>query len=222
MMVVLRDEVNPLTAEKRIRETLAQVPLGPDYSYKVGDEVENIVKTRWEMVRATIIAIILIYLVLVAATESLVRPVVIMTAVPFAVGGSVMALSLTGNTVSMPVYTGVLALCGLVVNMNIMLAFAINDRLRAGADEETAVLEGTQRRLRPILMTTLTGILGGAPMLLDRGAGSTLWAPFAGTLASGLAASTVFALILTPSVYLALIRAKRHVRRIISLVPRGN
>jgi HAE1 family hydrophobic/amphiphilic exporter-1 len=156
-----------------------------------------------------VIALLLIYLVLVAATESFVQPVVIIAAAPFACAGAVYALSALGLSVNLPVYVGLIILCGLVVNVNIVLVYAINDRLRSGLNPEEATLQGVKRRARPIFMTTLTTICASAPMLIDKGAGSATWFPFAVTLASGLTASALFSLLLTPAVYLVGIRAKR-------------
>ena len=161
------------------------------------------------MITAGAIALLLIYLILVAATESFIQPLVIIAAVPFACAGVVFALSALGLTVNLPVYVALIILCGLVVNVNIVLVYAINDRLRSGLDPEEATVQGTKRRVRPILMTTLTTLCGSAPMLVDQGAGSETWFPFAVTLASGLTASALFSLLLTPSFYLIGIRAKR-------------
>jgi HAE1 family hydrophobic/amphiphilic exporter-1 len=102
-----------------------------------------------------------------------------------------------------------------MANVNIVLVYAINDYLRAGAPPEIAVVEGARRRLRPVLMTTVTTVFTALPMLLDRGTGSSTWGPFAVTLSSGLLASALFSLVLTPAAYLAMVRLEKGLRRVV-------
>ncbi|MCA1959706.1 MAG: efflux RND transporter permease subunit [Desulfomonile sp.] len=218
--VVFGPREDPLTIAQRVREALARIELPAEYYFSLGEEAESILKTRVEMVKAAAIALLLIYLVLVAATESFLQPLVIITAAPFAVGGVVLALMLLGYPVNLPVYLGFIILLGLVANVNIVLVYAINDSLRTGATPEDAVTAGARRRLRPILMTTLTTVGAALPMLLDRGTGSSTWGPFSLALVAGLTSASLFSLVLTPAAYVAILRLSRRVRgRIDSAVP---
>lgn len=210
--VVFGPHEDPLRIAQLVTEALAKIELPPDYYFTLGEEVESILNTRGEMIKAAAIALLLIYLVLVAATESFLQPLVIITAAPFAAGGVVLALVLLGYPVNLPVYLGVIILLGLVANVNIVLVYAINGSLQAGATPEDAVLWGARRRLRPILMTTLTTVGAALPMLLDRGAGSSTWGPFSLTLVAGLTCASLFSLILTPAAYAAILRLSRRLR----------
>ncbi len=156
-----------------MKKALAGIDVRPGYSFSLGEEIEEILKTRREMLRAAALGVCLIYLLLVAATESFLQPLVVLTAAPFAVGGVVLSLSLLGYAVNLPVYMGMIVLCGLMANVNIVLVYAINDCLRRGDPPEIAVVEGARRRLRPVLMTTVTTVCTALPMLLDRGTGSS-------------------------------------------------
>lgn len=204
--VVFGAEEDPLTIAQRVRESLDRIELPADYYFTFGEELDSILTTRSEMIKAAVIALVLIYLVLVAATESFLQPLVIITAAPFAAGGVVLALILWGYSVNLPVYLGFIILLGLVANVNIVLVYAINDNFRAGATSDGAVLAGARRRLRPILMTTLTTVAAALPMLLDSGTGSTTWGPLSLTLVAGLSCASLFSLILTPAVYPAILR----------------
>ena len=119
---------------------------------------------------------------------------------------------------NLPVYMGIIILCGLLANVNIVLVYAIKDRRAAGAAARDAVVEAARRRLRPILMTTMTTVCASLPMLFDRGIGSSTWVPFALTLASGLTASAMFSLVLTPAAYLVMIRIEERLRRTVAAI----
>jgi HAE1 family hydrophobic/amphiphilic exporter-1 len=216
--VVLSPEADPVQVAAAIQASLAKIRLDPGYTFKMGEEVEEILRTKREMLGTAFIGLLLIYLVLVAGTESFLQPLVIMTAAPFAAGGVILALTLSGYSVNLPVYMGTIILCGLLANVNIVLVYAIKDRLAAGAAARDAVIEGARRRLRPILMTTMTSVCASLPMLFDRGIGSSTWVPFALTLASGLTASAMFSLVLTPAAYLELIGIEERFRRVAAVI----
>ncbi|MCB2186820.1 MAG: efflux RND transporter permease subunit [Deltaproteobacteria bacterium] len=101
----------------------------------------------------------------------------------------------------MPVYLGAVILSGLLVNVGIVMADAMARREREGLAPREAAREGALRRLRPVLMTTLSTAAASLPLLLDRGAGSATWSPLALTLAAGLIVSAAFSLFLTPVLY---------------------
>ncbi|MFC1836780.1 efflux RND transporter permease subunit, partial [Thermodesulfobacteriota bacterium] len=128
----------------------------------------------------------------------------IMIAVPFAGAAAVVALRLSGIPVALPIYVGLIILCGLVINVNIVMVHTINSLREKGESLKQAVRMGAQQRLRPIMMTVLTTVCGSLPMLLDSGAGSSVWSPFALTLACGLSSAALFSLVLTPTLYTAM------------------
>lgn len=202
------EDADPLVVARHVTEALDKSDFPEGYNYAWGDEVHEILRARREMLTAVAMALGLIYIMLAAATNSFVRPVIIMVAVPFAGAGVVMALHLVGVVVNVPVYVGMIVLCGLVINVNIVMIHTMNKRVEAGESPGSAVIEGATRRLRPILMTALTTTLGALPMSIDRGAGSHLWGPLALTISVGVLSSALFSLLLTPLLYSATIRTR--------------
>ncbi|MFZ5584817.1 MAG: efflux RND transporter permease subunit [Thermodesulfobacteriota bacterium] len=190
-----------LAAAGPVRAALHDPPPPAGYAWLLGEEVERIEATRAEMLTGAALALVLVYLIMVAATESLTSPLVVMLAAPLAAAGVVLALRAWGLAVDMPVYLGVIILCGLVVNVGIVMIDAMGRYGRAGLDPRQAARQGALRRLRPVLMTTLSTTAASLPLLLDRGTGSSAWSPLALTLAAGLATSALFALFLTPALY---------------------
>jgi len=195
-------DVNALTVGDALNELIGQTEAAAGYTLKPGPEIEKILNTRREMVYAAVIAVLLSYLVLVSATESFLLPLVIVAVVPFAGAGVVVAHALMGSSISRPVYMGLIILCGLVINVNILIVHSARSEELKGASPKDAIRRGAKNRLRPVLITTLTTVVGAFPMLLDRGTGSSLWTPFALTLATGLTVAAVASLVLTPALYL--------------------
>jgi len=199
-------EADPLVVASDLTRSLDKSTFPAGYNFAWGDEIHEILRTRREMLTAVALALALIYIMLAAATDSFLRPIVIMLAVPFAGAAVVMALHIGDVVVSIPVYVGIAMLSGLVINVNIVMIHMITRRSAAGDPLVTAVTEGAVRRLRPILMTVLTTSLAALPMLIDRGAGSDLWSPLALTLSVGVLTAGLFSLILTPLLYSATVK----------------
>lgn len=155
------------------------------------------------------LAIFLVYLVMASQFESLIHPFVILFTIPLALVGAVLALFVTGTTVNVIAFIGVIMLAGIVVNNAIVLVDLIN-QLRSGGMEKTeAILEAGRARLRPILMTTLTTALGLLPMALGFGEGAEVRTPMAITVIGGLLVSTLLTLVVIPVVY-SLLDRKRY------------
>lgn len=211
-LTLLFGRADPLKIGRQLQKLLDGLALDPGYTAELGEEIDDILKTRREMLYAAILAVLLTYLVLVAATESFLQPLIVITVVPFAAVGVIAASLLVGFPITRPVYMGIIILCGLVINVNILMIYSANDRRRAGETPEKAITRGAQRRLQPILMTTLTTVCAAFPMLLDRGTGSSMWAPFALTLASGLTAAALVSPVLTPAMYIAALRLENRIR----------
>ncbi len=148
------------------------------------------------------LAIFLVYLVMASIFESFVHPFVVLFTIPLSLVGVVAALALTGTTVTVIVLIGGIMLVGIVVNNAIVLIDTINRMRRQGVERFEAVIQAGHLRLRPILMTTLTTVLGLVPMALPWGQGAELRAPLAITVASGLLLSTILTLLVIPAAYM--------------------
>jgi HAE1 family hydrophobic/amphiphilic exporter-1 len=150
---------------------------------------------------ALILAIFLVYLVMASKFESLVHPFVILFTIPLALVGAVLALFITGTTISIVALIGVIMLAGIVVNNAIVLVDLINQLRAQGAERTDAIMEAGRTRLRPILMTSLTTALGLLPMAMGIGEGSEVRTPMAITVIGGLVVSTLLTLVVIPVVY---------------------
>jgi HAE1 family hydrophobic/amphiphilic exporter-1 len=157
---------------------------------------------------ALLLAIFLVYLVMASQFESLVHPFVILFTIPLALVGAVLALFITGTTVNVVAFIGVIMLAGIVVNNAIVLVDLINQLQARGVEKTRAIIEAGNARLRPILMTTLTTALGLLPMAIGFGEGSEVRTPMAITVIGGLLVSTVLTLVVIPVVYSLLDRKK--------------
>jgi HAE1 family hydrophobic/amphiphilic exporter-1 len=155
---------------------------------------------------AMALAIFLVYLVMACEFESLLHPFVVMFTVPLGVIGAVLALVVTGHSVNVVAMIGAVMLAGIVVKNAIVLIDAVNMLRSEGMPREQALVEAGLRRMRPILMTTATTILGLLPMALGLGEGAELRGPLAVTVIGGLSVSTVLTLIVIPVIYTLLDR----------------
>ena len=186
-------------AIERIRGRFADLELPEGYSIVFGGEYREQVEARRDFTVAIIMALVLVYMIMAAQFERFIDPLVVMLSVPVALVGVVAALLLTGTTLNMQSVMGLVMLVGIVVNNAIVLVDAINLlRRRDGLSVADAALEAARLRLRPILMTTLTTVLGLVPLALGIGAGSEIQAPLARVVIGGLLASTLVTLILIP------------------------
>jgi hydrophobic/amphiphilic exporter-1 (mainly G- bacteria), HAE1 family len=158
---------------------------------------------------AILLAIFLVYLVMASQFESLVQPFIIMFAIPFALIGVALSLVLTQQVLNVVVLIGAVILSGIVVNNSIVLIDYTNQLRRRGASKFEAVRQACAVRLRPILMTTTTTVLGLLPMALSWGEGAELRVPLAVTIIGGLLVSTLLTLVLIPVLYTLVVREKR-------------
>ncbi len=146
-------------------------------------------------------AVILLYLVMVAQFRSFLDPLIIMFAVPMGLIGVIWTLYLTGTTLNIESFMGIIVMVGIVVSNSILLVDFANQRRREGHALRRAVVESARIRMRPIMMTALATIVGLLPLALELGAGSEASAPLARAAVGGLAVSTLFTLVLVPAVY---------------------
>jgi hydrophobic/amphiphilic exporter-1 (mainly G- bacteria), HAE1 family len=171
-------------------------------SAELGGQVDEMNVSFASLRFALLLAVFLVYLVMAATFESFVHPFVVLFSIPLALVGVVAGLFLTSTPVSVIALIGVVMLAGIVVNNAIVLIDKINQLRRDGFDKYAAVVRAGHVRLRPILMTTLTTVLGLLPMALSLGEGAELRAPLAITVSFGLALSTVLTLVVIPALYM--------------------
>jgi len=187
-----------------IKERISKLPLPEGLSINMGGEYEEQQKTFSGLIFGFILAIMLIYMVMASLYESLKHPFIILFSIPFAFIGVVAILLLTGTTLNVYSFIGVIVLVGVVVNNAIVMIDYINLlRRERGVGLVEAVVEGATRRLRPILMTTLTTVLALIPVAIGIGEGSEMQTPLSRVLVGGLTSSTLITLVLIPCIYVS-------------------
>jgi hydrophobic/amphiphilic exporter-1 (mainly G- bacteria), HAE1 family len=187
---------------RNVQARLPEVPVSQDFQIGFGAEVEQQAQAFNQLRVLLILGVLLVYAVMASQYESLRDPFIVMFSVPVAAIGVVGALKLTSTSFSLQAYIGVIMLGGIVVSNAILLVDYTNIlRRRDGLPLREAVEVAGRTRLRPILMTTATTILGLVPMSLGIGEGAELQAPLARVVIGGLAASTLVTLVLVPAVY---------------------
>ncbi|MCW8195964.1 efflux RND transporter permease subunit [Proteobacteria bacterium 005FR1] len=185
-----------------IQQELNQMSLPEGFSIVYGGEYEEQQKAQKDFILAIAMAIVLIYMVMAAQFERFLDPFIVMFSVPLAIIGVVPALLLTNTSLNMQSLMGVVMLVGIVVNNAIVLVDYINlMRREEGLEVAEAVRRAARLRLRPILMTTLTTILGLLPLAIGLGAGAEMQASLARVVIGGLSASSLITLVFIPVVY---------------------
>lgn len=201
-----------------IRQRLQGIELPDGYGLIYGGEEEAIRENSRQLTMVTLLAIFMVFVVLAVQYESLVNPFVILLAIPLSLVGVALALWVTGTPRSAPVLLGVILLAGVVVNNSILLVEFIEEfRRDHGASMEDAAVQAGSVRLRPILMTTLTSVLGMLPLAIGMGEGSELMRPLAVAMCGGVLVSTLLTLFVVPSAYVIL---NRGAERLVSFVTR--
>ncbi len=205
-----------------IKRRLAEFPLPDGYGVIVGGEAEAIEESNEQMLLVVALAIFLVFVVLSVQYESLADPFVILGAVPMSLVGVVGTLLITGTPFSAPVLLGMILLAGIVVNNSILLVeFVKSYREESGVSAAEAVVEAGAARLRPILMTTITSLVGTAPLALGLGQGSELMRPLAIAVVGGLSVSTLLTLFVVPCLYLLVDGFATSVKRFFVGEPSG-
>ncbi len=184
-----------------VRTALAREVLPSGVTAAVSGQEEERAEALRSLLLAMALAAFLVYLVMASQFESFLHPFVIIFTLPLGAIGVVGALAVTGRTVSVVALIGAVMLAGIVVNNAIVLVDAVNQRRRSGMGRSEALIAAGSDRLRPILMTSATTILGLLPMALGIGEGAELRAPLAITVIGGLAVATLLTLIVIPVVY---------------------
>ena len=193
--VALSDLVNTT------RKELSEMDIPSDISYQLAGTFEDQQDTFTDLGILMLLIIILVFIVMAAQFESLIDPFVIMFSIPFAFTGIILGLAITQTPLGVMALIGVIMLMGIVVKNGIVLIdYTILCRER-GMGIITSVVTAGKSRLRPVLMTTLTTVLGMIPMAIGTGEGSEMWQSMGMTVAWGLSVSTLITLIIVPTVY---------------------
>ncbi|MGD8281035.1 MAG: efflux RND transporter permease subunit [Gemmatimonadota bacterium] len=195
-------------AIQEIETALSDIPPSRDVRTEVGGENEEMRRSFRDLAFAFGLALVLVYMILAAQFESFVHPFTILMAVPLALVGAVGALWVTGQGLNTMSLIGAVILVGIVVNDAIVKVDFINQARARGAELREAILEAGRVRLRPIVMTTVTTVLGLFPMALGIGRGSDLRAPLAIAVIGGLTVATALTLVVVPVVYQMVERAR--------------
>ncbi len=194
-----------------VQQAIRQIPRDRDVRIEVGGENEEMRRSFRDLAFAFGLALLLVYMILAAQFESFIHPFTILMAVPLAVVGAVMALLVAGEGINTMSLIGVVILVGIVVNDSIVKVDFINQAREGGMAVREAILEAGRVRLRPIIMTTVTTVLGLTPMAMGIGRGADLRAPLAIAVIGGLSVATLLTLIVVPVVYAVVERAKNRI-----------
>ena len=201
------------SAVEEIRTELLDYDLPEGFSIVFGGEYQEQQEAANDFNLSILLALVLIYMVMAGQFERFIDPLVVMFSVPLALIGVVPTLALTGTTINIQSLMGLIMLVGIVVNNAIVLVDYIN-LIRREEDMELmeAVVEAGRLRLRPILMTTLTTVLGLLPLSFGIGAGAEIQASLARVVIGGLTASTLVTLVFIPIVYIGGVRVTEWIR----------
>ncbi len=189
------------SVSREIRRRVAALELPPGYGIVLGGQNREMQASFGSLWFAMLLAVFLVYIVMASQFESLLHPFVILFSIPLGLIGVVYTLWWLGIPLSVVVFIGVIMLAGIMVNNAIVLVDYINVLRRRGGEKREAIVKAGRIRLRPILMTTMTTVLGLAPMALGIGEGAEIRMPMAVTVIAGLLCSTALTLVVIPVVY---------------------
>lgn len=200
-----------------LEDKLKALSLPPGFSFQLAGQIQQQREAFSSLKFTSLLAIILVYMVMASQFRSLLDPFIIMFSVPLGMIGVIWSLFLTRTTLNVTSFMGIIMMVGIVVSNGVLLVEYMNELRRHGLGVREAVIQGGRTRLRPILMTSLTTLVGLVPMALGIGTGSEANAPLARAVIGGLAVSTVLTLVLIPTLYLML--EERFPRRLEEAAP---
>ena len=184
-----------------IYSVLSTMNIPADFTYDISGQNREMKTSLASLRFALALAVFLVYIVMASQFESLLHPFVIMLSIPLALVGVFVALYSLGISFSVVVFLGLIMLAGIVVNNAIVLIDYVNQLRARGLSKREALVQAGKIRLRPILMTTTTTVLGLLPMALGLGEGAEIRTPMAITVIAGLLSSTILTLVVIPTVY---------------------
>ena len=196
------------TAVAELQSIVAGIEMPVGTTASVSGQSDDMSDSFRSLQFTMLLAVFLVYLVMASQFESLLHPFVILLTIPLALVGSVWAMFLTGTTVNVVAYIGLIMLAGIVVNQSIVLIDAVNQARERGLPKHEAIMEAARMRLRPIVITKLTTILGLLPMAIGLGEGAEIRKPMAITVIGGVAVASFFTLLVIPVVYSLLDRKR--------------
>lgn len=205
------DSHNVTLVSDSLQKKLAELDLPEGYSITMAGEDEMINDAMQQLYLMLILAVVFIYLIMVAQFQSFLSPFIIMFTIPLAFTGGLFALFFTGNEISVVAMIGFVMLAGIIVNNGIVLVDYINQLRAGGMSKKDAIIASAKTRLRPVLMTALTTILSMSTMALGLGDGSEMMQPMAIVTEGGLIYGTLLTLIVVPCIYDAFNREKSMV-----------
>jgi HAE1 family hydrophobic/amphiphilic exporter-1 len=185
-----------------IDERLQEVTFPPEYSFRISGQEAMRKESVGNLGFALLLSLILVYMVMASQFESLVHPFTILLTVPLAVVGAVAIFYFQGKPLNIMAIIGIILLVGIAVNNSIILVDAINQFRKEGMELRDAIIAAGQRRIRPIIMTSLTTILALLPLTLGFGESAALRSPMAWAVIGGLVTSTVLTLVVIPCIYM--------------------
>ncbi len=207
------------SAVRKIQQVIRQTPIPSDFQILIGGTAKD-QRTSFRYLRlAFLAAILLVYMVMASQFESLIDPFIIFFTIPLAFIGAIFMLFITGTSMNVMSLVGLVMLVGIVVNNGIVLVDFANQLQHRGLSIREAARQAAHVRLRPVLMTALTTILGMVPLALEIGAGSENWAPMARSVIGGMTASTAFTLLVVPIMYTIFEEWGVKIRKRIGLLP---
>lgn len=192
-------DLGAVTAD--INAKIAELNIPEGYIVESAGQDEMMMEAFSDLLMALGLAVLLVYMILASQFESLLNPFIIMFSTPLAFAGGLLGLFVSGRTLNITSMIGFILLAGIVVNNAIVLIDYINTRRKAGEDRNEAILNAGPIRLRPILMTTLTTVLGLVPMTLGIGEGAELSSSMGTVVIAGLSLSTLLTLVFIPVIY---------------------
>ena len=205
------EDHNVTKMSDKVKSQLDKLDVPDGYSIDMEGEDETINESMSQMGLMLLLAVIFIYLIMVAQFQSLLSPFIIMFSIPLAFTGGFIALFITGNELGIISMLGFIMLAGLIVNNGIVLIDYINQARREGMSKHDAIIDAGRTRLRPILMTAMTTILAMTTSAIGIGDGSDMMKPMAITIIGGLVYGTILTLIVIPCIYDAFNREKSMV-----------
>ena len=186
-----------------IWDEVHKMDIPSDISIGIGGTAQEQQESQGDMGLLLVLVLVLVYIVMASQFESFKSPFIIMLSLPFAFSGVVLALLFTGEALNLISMIGAIMLVGIAVKNGIVLVDYTNLLRERGYSTFRAVIEGGKSRLRPVLMTSLTTILGMLPLALSTGEGSEVWRPMGIAVIGGLTFSTMLTLLIVPAVYAA-------------------